>query len=447
VSKQFISLVKTHFDACSSALLSSLSTGEELTINVAAEDTLFIRFNGNRVRQNTDVEQIAISLKLQVNGRTIEKSRNVSGNAGVDQKLLASLLESCRIEAKILPIDPNQVPMQNNGNSSEEFHGGLLSPAEVVAAVVGPAEGSDLAGLYAGGSVIRGNKNSKGQIHWFATETFFLDYSLYNGPKAAKGVYAGTKWSATEWEANLSRTKELLALLNKPKIEVKPGQYRTYLAPGALETLVAMTGWWATSGSAWKQGRSPFKKLAEKEAKLSPLFHMAENFTLGLTPRFNSLGEVAEAKLPLIERGELKNLLVSSRTAKEYGLTANAANEQESPRSFDVGTGSLDEKNALKELGTGLYLSNLHYLNWSDPVAARITGMTRYACFWVENGEIVGPIKDMRWDESLYDCLGEKLLALTSKAEIHPAVETYGQRSLGGSRVPGALIDRFTFTL
>ena len=29
--------------------------------------------------------------------------------------------------------------------------------------------------------------------------------------------------------------------------------------------------------------------------------------------------------------------------------------------------------------------------------------MTRYACFWVEGGEVVGPIKDMRWDESLYD--------------------------------------------
>lgn len=447
MSKEFISKARANFDATSGALFASLQGAEELTINVAAEETLFVRFNGNRVRQNTDVEQIAVSLKLQVNGRTVEKTRNVTGTLATDQALLSAMLESGREEARILPTDPNQVPMQNNGSSSEEFQGGLLSPSEVVSAVVGPAEGSDLAGLYAGGSVIRGNKNSKGQSHWFATETFFLDYSLYNGPKAAKGVYAGTKWNSGEWEANLKRTKELLALLNKPVKEVKPGKYRTYLAPSAMETLVSMTGWWAMSGSAWKQGRSPFKKLAEKEAKLSPLFHMAENFTLGLTPRFNSLGEVAEAKFPLIEKGELKNLLVSSRTAKEYGLTANAANEQESPRSYDVATGTLEEKNVLKELGTGLYLSNLHYLNWSDPVAARITGMTRYACFWVENGEIAGPIKDMRWDESLYDCLGDKLLALTTQAEIHPAVETYSQRSLGGSRVPGALIDNFTFTL
>ncbi len=53
----------------------------------------------------------------------------------------------------------------------------------------------------------------------------------------------------------------------------------------------------------------------------------------------------------------------------------------------------------------------------------------------------------MRWDESLYDALGDKLLALTTQTAIDPAVDTYYHRALGGSRTPGALIDRFTFTL
>lgn len=443
----FTSHVKNLFDSTSAKLLTQLKTGEEATLNIAAEDTLFVRFNGNQVRQNTNVEQIVVSLKLQVNGRTVEISRNLSGNADVDQAYLFAMLESCRSEAAVLPVDPNQVPMANNGTSSEEFRGKLLAPDQVVQAVVAPAAGSDLAGLYAGGAVIRGNRNSKGQSHWFATETFFLDYSLYNGPKAAKGLYAGSDWNAAEWEANFRRTKTLLELLSKPQQNVKPGQYRAYLAPSAFADLVGISGWNALSASALKQGRSPFKKLAEKEATLSPLLRMEENFTLGLTPRFNSLGEVSEPKFSLIEKGELKTLLVSSRTAKEYGLTSNAAEENEGPRSLSVGTGTLEEKDVLRELGTGLYLSNLHYLNWSDPVSARVTGMTRYACFWVENGEIQGPIKDLRWDESLFDCLGEKLLALTTKAEIQPAVDTYNQRGLGGSSVPGALIDKFTFTL
>jgi predicted Zn-dependent protease len=445
--KTFTQKVHGHFHAVSDKLLETLHAGEDVTLNLTAEESLFVRFNGNRVRQNTDVEQIGVSLKFQANGRTVEKSRTLSGVEKTDRESLALLLAQCRAEAKALPEDPNQVPMQNNGTSKEEFLGELFAAEKIVQSVVETAAGSDLAGLYAGGPVIRANKNSKGQDHWFASETFFLDYSLYHGPKAAKGNYAGSRWNAGDWINNLHRTRDQLDLLSKPAQNVKPGKYRTYLAPRAFADLLGMLSWGALSSSAWKQGRSAFKKLADGEAKLSPLFTLRENFTLGLTPRFNSLGEVAPSTVSLIEKGELKEMLVSSRTAKEYGLKGNAAGEGEGTRAMDVLPGSLEEKNVLKELGTGLYLSNLHYLNWSDPVAARVTGMTRYACFWVEGGEIAGPIKDLRWDESLYDALGSKLMALTDRAEIDPAVDTYFARALGGSRVPGALIDDFTFTL
>lgn len=446
-AQDFISRVHPLFDQLCADLLGRLAVGEELTLNLNAEESLFVRFNGNRVRQNTDVEQLALSLRLQSQGRTVEKSRTLTGSFEADQASMVRLLEQARQEILVLPVDPNQVPIANNGSSSEEFRGALLAPEQVVAAVVAPAEGCDLAGLYAGGTVIRGNQNSKGQSHWFATETFFLDYSIYNGAQAAKGSYAGSQWNAAEWAANLAGTRTLLQLLGKPQQDVKPGAYRTYLAPRAMADLVGMMGWNALSASAWKQGRSPFKKLVERELGLSKMLNIDENFGLGLSPRFNSLGEVSATTQPLIQNGELKTLLVSSRTAKEYGLVANGAADGEAPRALDVRPGTLKPDDVLQALGTGLYLSNLHYLNWSDPVSARVTGMTRYACFWVEGGEIVGPIRDLRWDESLYGALGSKLMALTSQAEIDPAVDTYYHRALGGSRVPGALIDGFTFTL
>lgn len=443
----FVSQVREHFDAVCDAVLASLSDAEAATLNLSAEETLFVRFNGNRVRQNTDVEQITLSLQLQCGGRTSEQARSLSGHIAQDVEAMAQVLNRCREELRVLPIDPHQVPVENHGQSDAEFDGQLLSPEDVVSAVVEPAQGCDMAGLYAAGVVIRANRNSKGQRHWFATQTFFMDYSLYNGARAVKGSYAGSQWDSAAWAANLAHSKHLLALMDRPLQSVKPGQYRTYLAPRAVADLVGMMGWNALSAAAWKQGRSPFKKLADKETSLSPLVDITENFGLGLTPRFNAQGEVSAVATPLIVKGALATLLVSSRSSKEYGLTANGAGEEEGPRALDMAPGTLDEKDVLAALGTGLYLSNLHYLNWSDPVSARVTGMTRYACFWVENGEIVGPIQDMRWDESLYDALGTKLLALTSHTAIDPAVETYTQRALGGSRTPGALIDNFTFTL
>lgn len=443
----FTTRLQQHFEVLGTRLLSELTPGEDATINVSAEETLFIRFNGNRVRQNTDLTQITLTLRLQSGGRSVEQSTSLGGDDATDQLAVTRLLARCRSEVLVLPVDPNQVAIENHGISSEAFRGTLLTPAQLVQAVLAAADGCDLAGLYAGGTVIRANRNSKGQRHWFSNETFFFDYSLYNGPQAAKGCYAGSHWDDAQWAASLQRTKIMLQLLSKPQQSVRPGAYRCYFAPRAFSDLLGMLGWNALSGAAWKQGRSPFKKLAEKELSLSPLLHIDENFALGLTPRFNSVGEVSQTCFPLIEAGEVKTLLVNSRSAKEYGLLANGASDTEAPRAMDVRTGSLREQDVLRELGTGLYLSNLHYLNWSDPVSARITGMTRYACFWVEGGEVVGPIKDMRWDESLYDALGSKLMALTTHAEIDPAVDTYFQRALGGSRTPGALIDQFTFTL
>jgi predicted Zn-dependent protease len=448
MSKQdFIDRVRQHFDALADSVVGSLQGDEAVTLNLNAEESLFLRFNANKVRQNTNVTQITMALQLQGAGRNTEISRTLSGKLDTDYSAMQQMLSCAREEFAVLPLDPHQVPIEDHGSSDETFHGQLLAPDTVVDAVVGPAEGIDLAGLYAAGAIIRANRNSKGQRHWFATQTFFMDYSLYNGSRAVKGSYAGTHWEGAQWAANLAHSKNLLALMDKPLQNIHPGQYRTYLAPRAVSDLIGMMGWGALSAMAWKQGRSPFKKLADEETALSPQLHVTENFGVGLTPRFNGQGEVSEKTVPLIVAGKLTSLLVSSRTSKEFGLTANGANESEMPRALDVAPGTLKQKDILRELGTGLYLSNLHYLNWSDPVSARVTGMTRYACFWVENGEVVGPIADMRWDESLYDALGSKLVAFTTHTAIDPDVNTYFQRSLGGSRTPGALIDGFTFTL
>ena len=98
-------------------------------------------------------------------------------------------------------------------------------------------------------------------------------------------------------------------------------------------------------------------------------------------------------------------------------------------------------------MGTGVYVNRLWYLNYSDRPAGRITGMTRFATFWVEDGRIQAPLNVMRFDETLYRVLGENLLGLTAEREFLPSGSTYFARSVDSSRLPGALIENFTFTL
>jgi predicted Zn-dependent protease len=73
--------------------------------------------------------------------------------------------------------------------------------------------------------------------------------------------------------------------------------------------------------------------------------------------------------------------------------------------------------------------------------------MTRFATFWVEDGEIQAPLNVMRFDETLYRVLGENLVGLTAERELILDPNTYHGRSTDSARVPGALVEDFTFTL
>ena len=189
------------------------------------------------------------------------------------------------------------------------------------------------------------------------------------------------------------------------------------------------------------QGQSALIKLRDK-ASLSNCFSLTEDFTSGFVPRFNSIGEISPKVLNVIDNGVLRNTLISSRTAKEYDLNSNYADDGEFLRSPKIDKGDLQESDVLKSLDKGLYLSNLHYLNWSDNLGGRITGMTRYACFWVENGEIVAPIENMRFDDSIYNFFGENLESVGNSLEFIPSVGTYGGRNLGGNLCPGILLNK-----
>ena len=73
--------------------------------------------------------------------------------------------------------------------------------------------------------------------------------------------------------------------------------------------------------------------------------------------------------------------------------------------------------------------------------------MTRFATFWVEDGQIQAPVNTMRFDDSLFDFLGPQLEALTREPELLLPGGTYGARQTGSMALPGALLSRFTLTL
>ena len=92
-------------------------------------------------------------------------------------------------------------------------------------------------------------------------------------------------------------------------------------------------------------------------------------------------------------------------------------------------------------------MSNLWYLNYSDRQACRMTGMTRFACFWVEDGRLVAPLQVMRFDDSFLRMFGEGLVGLTDRAERVPESNSYQSRQLASVTTPAAVVEGWRLTL
>ena len=444
-----LSTLEQTFNQLIETLLIEKAENEHFTVRLSSESSQFTRFNSAKVRQTGCVHDGSIQLTLMANQRSSYRQFPLTGNWEIDWQLASTALQELRDELPLLPIDPYLVLPSGNHSSREINTGKLLTPEILVPSILETVTNLDFTGMYAGGIVIRGYGDSSGQKHWFVTDSFNLDYSLFMASgQAVKGTFAGSEWNEAAYLAKINDGKQQIEMLSRPVKELPKGQYKTYFAPAAVAELLGMLSWGAISEADIQQGNSALAALSRQEKQLSPKFTLKENFQSGLVPRFNNLGEMAAPELALIENGILINSLVNSRTAKEYNKPANGANGSETLRSPEISLGNLTFEQILPNLDTGLYVSNLHYLNWSDRPSGRITGMTRYACFWVENGEIVAPIENLRFDESLYRFWGaENLIDLTNFQEFIPEVGTYGSRQLGGSLVPGMLVNDFTYTL
>ncbi len=434
-------------EACKNAF-TFVSSDQTLNLNFSAEDSEFIRFNKSKVRQISSVEQATVDLELQLGAKRATYALNLSRDLDSNKELLNKTLAHLQLEVSHLPDDPFITALQNRGQSRAVSAGSLPTTDEFLDLIGMTLAENDLAGIFIKGATHRGNANSLGQMHWFSSESFVFDYSLYSAKeRAIKGSYGGSHFNPGDLKNAIDDSLISLKVMDLEKIVLAPHKYRAYLAPSALKEILDLLRWHALSTGAYKRGESPFTELIEKRKTLSPKFSMTEDYSLGLSPKFNERGEVFADQMPIIEKGELRNLFTSTATEKEYGVPSNFSGEDESHKSAVIMTGDLKREEVLQKLGTGLYLSNLHYLNWSDKPKGRITGMTRFGCLWVENGKIVGPIKDLRFDETLFQIFGDGVVDFTQFADTAVENMTYSERHIGGTKNPGLLLSEMNFTL
>ena len=430
--------------------LTGLLCGSEVsTYSFSAEDSDFVRFNRSAVRQAGTVMQRYLSLSLIDGMRHSGGTITISGDFALDCAQASQLLTGLREKLPYLPDDPHL--LYATEVRSTEHHGKNQLPedsAAIVAAILEAGRGRDLVGFYAAGGIHNGFANSFGQRNWFSSYSYNFDWSFYHqADKAVKESYAGFVWDPREFMHKVETAAAELAVLAQPPRTIEPGRYRVYLAPAALDELIGLLTWGGFGLKDHRTKQTTLLKMIENGTRLHPSVSICENTNDGVAANFQDAGFIKPDRVTLIDKGTFRDCLVSPRSAKEYGVPTNGAGDGEMPESIEVAAGDIPADDVVRQLDTGVYMNNLWYLNYSDRSACRITGMTRFATLWVENGRIAAPLNVMRFDETLYRMLGENLLGLTAERDLILDSGTYGGRSTSSSRMPGALVKDFTFTL
>ncbi|MFV0258290.1 MAG: metallopeptidase TldD-related protein [Acidimicrobiales bacterium] len=439
---------ETYIDELVTGATAGLHGDEVLMVSAQGEYSDFVRFNRSLVRQAGSVEQLYAEVDLSSGARHAAMTLGLSFDPDLDRAALAAALDRLRDQRRALPDDPYFAYATDAVSTSHTNPGRLPAPDELVDTVTAAAAGHDLVGIWAAGTQFSAFANSLGQRNWFASTTFNLDWSLFlPNNQAIKRSYAGFTWSPEAFRSKLDDQVRLLDVLSRPLVEAPPGEYRAFLTPKALSMVFAVLSWGGFGLRSHRSMSSPLAKLVTESRRLSPAVTLTEDTAGGVAPDFQDQGYRRPASVPLVVDGVHAGYLVSPRSAAEYGVDGNGASGHEAPESIAMAPGSLEPADALTALGTGLYVANLWYLNYSDRANARITGMTRFASFWVEDGEIVGPVSPLRFDDTVYGLFGDRLEALTSEAELVLDYYTYGGRSTTSDRLPGLLVSDMRFTL
>ena len=438
--------MQDYFYALGDKLFRALEGNEQLLLNFSGEDSDFVRLNRNRIRQAGRVAQRTLSLDLIEGKRHAEAVVELSGDADQDMDQLAATLKKVRQQRALLPEDPYLNFSSDMHNSEYHHDNEVIDSHDAVDQIVQAAGEMDLVGILANGIQYSGFASSLGQRNWHSSASFNFDWSCYHAKdKAVKSNYAGFDWEQDTLAAKMEAINHQLGMLSRTSKKLQPGGYRAYLAPSAVNEIISLMAWGGFGLKSHRTKTTPLIQMLEQGRTLAESVSLRENHARGLAPRFTRSGFIKPDQVELIRHGRYQDCLVSARSAMEYGSETNA--ESEYPGSLDLAAGHVPAARILNELDTGLYINNLWYLNFSDRNACQLTGMTRFACFWVEKGEIQAPIDVMRFDDSVYHLLGTNLLGLTEERELILDSGTYGQRSNRSIELPGVLVEELLLTL
>ncbi len=417
------------------------SEAEGVFVSLSSGEEALSRFSENQISQNISRNRF----NLNITSYFGKKSAS-SATTDLDPEAIKDTIRRSEELARIAPEDPEWVPLlepQAYEQRTPAFDEATatLSPftrGEMVQRVcaLGAKAGVEGSGSLSTEAFLQAIGNSQGLRA--CDRSTDADFSF------TARIEDGSSWSqrsafAVNQLPMESLTEQLIerALASRHPREVNPGTYPVVFDSAAFGDLL---NWvlWNLDARAADEGRSFMSRTDESgkpmgnrvgEQLFSPLVQVQRNPAHPLLQLGTFFGDgLSNTYTEVIKDGVPQTLSYSRYWAQQQGQEPTGAMY---PLVMSGSNQTLADLIAQTE--RGILVNRAWYVRYINPRTLEVTGMTRDGTFWIEEGQIAYPIKNLRFNQSLPEMLRE-VDALSTVQRFRSSV------------VPGVRVKAFNFS-
>jgi predicted Zn-dependent protease len=413
--------------------IKKLSTGDEVEVLFSGGHFALTRFANNTIHQNVAEENHVVSVRSVFEGKTARAFTNK-----FDEESLRQVVRSAESLARVQHPDPDILPMPD---AREAAGGGAratqtpsrhfeqtaqITPeqrAEGVKQIVGVAEKHTLttAGVFSSAESFEGIFNSRGLSRWHTQTSAEVSITML-ADDSSGWQKASSPDVATLDPLRLAEIAAQKAVSSEHPREIPPGKYTVILEPAAVLDIVGFM-FWDYSGMAildhrsFLTGRIGTKLFGDNITIWDDVAHPLQSGS-----PFDGEG-IQRQKVGLVEDGVVKRVVYARATAErmkrsEYKDKVGpiAATGHGFPLPNEMGEMPLNivfapvsnpqtVEQMIASTERGVLVTRLWYIREVEPFEKMLTGMTRDGTFYVENGRVLGGLRNFRFNESLIHML------------------------------------------
>ena len=293
------------------------------------------------------------------------------------------------------------------------------------------------AGFHTARALARAAATANGNRRYFRSSEGSFSLTARSEDGTGSGYFAGDHFDLARLDvrqiAGAAVGKAVRSQQPKP---IEPGAYPVILEPQAVADLIGfLTG--SFDARMADEGRSAFSAKDGKTRLGETLF--SERLNLYSDPAHRDLPAVpstdegiAASRLPLIRAGVLENLQYSRFWAQERKREPTPGPVNYIMESTQAAVALED---MIKGMKRGLLISRFWYVRLVDPRTIALTGLTRDGVWWIEDGQVRHPVRNLRFNQGV--------LAMLAPANV----EAIGPpQRLSPFVVPPLKLAAFTFT-